>query len=59
MGALLAMDQLRSASHPLPVARAAEVLRWARSPQFLQLLRSLPLHSPWPRAAVDTAAMRS
>ena len=60
MGALLAMDQLRSASHPLPVARAAEVSRWARSPQFVQLLRSLPLHSPWPRAAAETTpAMRS
>ena len=50
LGWAIANAQLRGATHPLPVARAAEVDRWARGEQYRTLLRRLPLHSAWPRA---------
>ncbi len=57
MGWYLSSAQTRGASHPLPVARAAEVDRWARGPQYAALLQRLPLHSAWPRAAAGGGAL--
>jgi Zn-dependent protease with chaperone function len=51
LGWYISSAQARGATHPLPVARAAEVDRWARSEQYRRLLRALPLHSAWPRGA--------
>jgi Zn-dependent protease with chaperone function len=51
LGWALSSAQRRGASHPLPVARAAEIDRWGRTEQYKALLRQLPLHSAWPRAA--------
>ena len=45
------------ATHPLPVRRAAELDKWARSPQFRGLLeRGAPLRRPAGAEAVEAAA---
>jgi len=39
VGRLLAADQDRALTHPLPVVRAQELARWARGPEYRGLLR--------------------